>query len=69
MWVRIALAAALMAAVVNAVGIRAAAATGHFGRPVALTVDDLVRPLGLAPTDVYFGWHLGDTRREARQSA
>src|SRR5262249_49685413 len=39
------------------------------GAPSALTVDDLVAPVGLGLTDVYFGWHVGDSRRGAVQSA
>jgi alpha-L-rhamnosidase len=42
--------------------------SGH-GSPRALTVDGLTAPLGLGLDDVYFGWHLGDTRRGALQSA
>jgi alpha-L-rhamnosidase len=64
----------LVAALVVAVGFGAAtvpsaAATEQPGRPIALTVDDLVHPLGLDPGDVFFGWHLGDTRRNAGESA
>ncbi len=39
------------------------------GAPLALTVDDLVTQVGLGLTDVYFGWHVGDDRRGAVQSA
>ncbi|MGH9079302.1 MAG: hypothetical protein ACRDYE_04330, partial [Acidimicrobiales bacterium] len=38
-------------------------------RPLALTVDGLAVPIGLAATDVYFAWQVGDSRRGARQSA
>jgi alpha-L-rhamnosidase len=39
------------------------------GAPTSLTVDDLVAPVGLGLTDVYFGWHVADSRRGAVQSA
>ena len=45
------------------------ARSGGPGAPLALTVDDLVAPVGLGLTDVYFGWHVGDSRRGAAQSA
>jgi len=47
----------------------AGATTGGPGPPLALTVDDLVAPIGLGLTDVYFGWHVNDRRRDAVQSA
>jgi alpha-L-rhamnosidase len=43
--------------------------SGGPGAPLALTVDDLAAPVGLGLTDVYFGWHVGDSRRGAVQSA
>jgi alpha-L-rhamnosidase len=46
-----------------------AATTGAPGRPDALTVDGLTRPIGLAPTDVQFAWHVGDARSGAVQGA
>jgi alpha-L-rhamnosidase len=39
------------------------------GAPLALTVDDLVAPVGIGLTDVYFGWRVDDPRRGAVQSA
>ncbi len=39
------------------------------GTPQALTVDDLSAPVGLGLTDIYFGWHVTDSRRGAVQSA
>lgn len=46
------------------------AATSHGpGAPLALTVDDMPAPIGLGLTDVYFGWHVNDSRRGAVQSA
>ena len=47
------------------------ASTAHAGQgsPRALTVDGLASPIGLALDDIYFGWHLGDARRGAVQSA
>lgn len=39
------------------------------GEPTALTVDDLVAPVGLDPSDVSFAWHVNDARRGAVQSA
>ena len=49
---------------------RVAGATSHGpGAPQALTVDDLAAPVGIGLTDVYFGWHVGDSRRGAVQSA
>ena len=47
----------------------AGATSGGPGAPQALTVDDLAAPVGLGLTDVYFGWHVGDSRRGAAQSA
>jgi len=49
-------------------GVAGAAATGP-GAPSALTVDDLAAPIGLGLTDIYFGWHVDDSRRGAVQSA
>ncbi len=39
------------------------------GAPLALTVDETNAPVGLGLTDVYFGWHVDDSRRGAVQSA
>jgi alpha-L-rhamnosidase len=39
------------------------------GAPVALTVDGLAAPLGLATGDIAFAWHVDDARRGAMQSA
>ncbi len=50
-------------------GGTAGASSGGPGAPLALTVDDLVAPVGIGLTDVYFGWHVGDSRRDAVQSA
>ena len=50
-------------------GSMAGAVSGGPGPPLALTVDDLVAPVGIGLTDVYFGWHVGDSRRDAVQSA
>jgi alpha-L-rhamnosidase len=47
----------------------AGAISGGPGAPLALTVDDLVAPVGIGLTDVYFGWHVVDSRRGAVQSA
>ncbi len=47
----------------------AGASSGGPGAPRALTVDDLVAPVGIGLTDVYFGWHVDDNRRGAVQSA
>jgi alpha-L-rhamnosidase len=47
----------------------AEATSGSPGAPRALTVDDLVAPVGIGLTDVYFGWHVVDGRRGAVQSA
>src|ERR1019366_1392396 len=47
----------------------AGASSGGPGAPLALTVDDLVAPVGIGLTGVYFGWHVGDSRRDAVQSA
>jgi alpha-L-rhamnosidase len=47
----------------------AGAMSGSPGAPRALTVDDLPAPVGLGLTDVYFGWHVADSRRGAVQSA
>ena len=44
-------------------------APGSPANPGALTVDGLVSPIGLDPTDVQFAWQVGDTRRGAVQSA
>ena len=49
-------------------GAAGAASVGP-GAPLTLTVDDLAAPVGIGLTDVYFGWHVGDTRRDAVQSA
>ncbi len=43
--------------------------SGAPGAPRALTVDDLVAPVGIGLTDVYFGWYVVDSRRGAVQSA
>jgi alpha-L-rhamnosidase len=43
--------------------------SGGPGAPRALTVDDLAAPVGIGLTDVYFGWHVSDSRRGAVQSA
>src|ERR1700752_4781755 len=45
------------------------AKSGGPAAPLALTVDDMVAPVGLGLADVYFGWHVGDSRRGAVQSA
>jgi len=37
--------------------------------PLVLTVDGLAAPIGLGLDDIYFGWHLGDDRPGAVQSA
>src|SRR6202521_2750192 len=47
----------------------AGATSGGPRAPLTLTVDDLVAPVGIGLTDVYFGWHVGDSRRDAVQSA
>jgi alpha-L-rhamnosidase len=47
----------------------AGATSGGPRAPLALTVDDLAAPVGIGLTDVYFGWHVGDSRRGAVQSA
>jgi alpha-L-rhamnosidase len=47
----------------------AGAASAAPGAPQALIVDDLSAPVGLGLTDVYFGWHVVDSRRGAVQSA
>jgi alpha-L-rhamnosidase len=47
----------------------AEATSGGPGAPQALTVDDLAAPVGIGLTDVYFGWHVADSRRGAVQSA
>jgi alpha-L-rhamnosidase len=39
------------------------------GAPTGLTVDGLAAPIGLAPSDVAFAWHVDDRRRGAMQSA
>ena len=39
------------------------------GAPLALTVDGLTAPIGLAPDDVQFAWHVNDPRRGAVQRA
>ncbi|HEY5173197.1 MAG TPA: family 78 glycoside hydrolase catalytic domain [Acidimicrobiia bacterium] len=39
------------------------------GAPTTLTVDGLAGPIGLAPSDVVFAWHVDDRRRGATQSA
>ena len=39
------------------------------GAAQALTVDDLPAPVGLGLSDVFFGWHVADSRRGAVQSA
>ena len=39
------------------------------GAPRALTVDDLTAPVGLGLSDLYFGWHVVDSRRGAVQGA
>ena len=49
-------------------GVAGATSRGP-GAPLALTVDDLVAPVGIGLSDVYFGWHVGDSRRDAVQSA
>lgn len=46
-----------------------APATPGVGPATALTVDDLVDPIGLAPADVQFSWHVNDSRRGALQTA
>jgi alpha-L-rhamnosidase len=38
-------------------------------QPTTLTVDGLAGPIGLAPTDVQFAWHVGDSGRGAAQTA
>src|SRR5271165_1091273 len=45
------------------------AAPGGPGRPTNLVVDGLADPIGLDLDDVYFGWHVVDGRRGARQEA
>ena len=61
---------ALVAVLVSALAAPAGAAPAATpGRPDALTVDGLTRPIGLAPTDVQFAWHVGDTRTGAVQSS
>jgi alpha-L-rhamnosidase len=50
-------------------GPAAAATSQGPGAPLALTVDDMPAPIGLGLTDVYFGWHVNDSRRGAVQSA
>ena len=47
----------------------AGATSGGPGAPRVLTVDDLTAPVGIGLTDVYFGWHVGDSRQGAVQSA
>ena len=47
----------------------AGAASGGPGAPLWLTVDGLAAPVGIGLTDAYFGWHVGDSRRGAVQSA
>ncbi|MCU1461681.1 MAG: alpha-L-rhamnosidase domain protein [Acidimicrobiales bacterium] len=51
--------------------VEAGAATAPMGPgvPVALTVDDLAAPVGLDQRDIFFGWHVNDSRRGAVQSA
>jgi len=44
-------------------------APGSPSSPVALTVDGLISPIGLDPTDIQFAWQVGDSRRGALQSA
>jgi len=44
-------------------------APGPPGSPLALSVDGLVSPVGLDPSDVQFAWQVGDIRRGALQSA
>ncbi|MCU1456279.1 MAG: alpha-L-rhamnosidase domain protein [Actinomycetia bacterium] len=46
-----------------------AAAAVSPSRPSALTVDGLSHAIGIAPTDVQFAWHVGDTRPDAVQRA
>jgi alpha-L-rhamnosidase len=60
--------AVLLFAVWGADGMFGAKSAGP-GAPQALTVDDLPAPVGLGLTDVYFGWHVSDSRRGAVQSA
>ena len=60
--------AVLLFAVLGPDGVFGTKSAGP-GAPLALTVDDLAAPVGLGLTDVYFGWHVGDSRRGAVQSA
>jgi alpha-L-rhamnosidase len=60
--------AVLLFAVLGPEGVFRAKSRGS-GAPQALTVDDLSAPVGLGLTDVYFGWHVADSRRGAVQSA
>ena len=48
---------------------RGAGAADGPGRPDDLTVDGLAAPIGLAASDVQFGWHVVDGRRGAIQRA
>src|ERR1700680_2981095 len=71
-WRRLGRAGALAALLVLITGATAPALGADVGgrpKPEALTVDGLVAPIGLATTDVQFGWHVGDPRRGAVQSA
>jgi alpha-L-rhamnosidase len=47
----------------------AATASAAPAAPTSLTVDGMPAPIGLAPDDVFFAWHVGDDRRGAIQQA
>lgn len=60
-----------LAVVTLAAGLAACSSSSAAGPPPprTLTVDGIAAPIGLSPTDVQFGWQLGDTRRGALQTA
>jgi alpha-L-rhamnosidase len=60
--------AVLLYAVLGPDGVFGTKSAGP-GAPQVLTVDDLPAPVGLGLTDIYFGWHVADSRRGAVQSA
>jgi alpha-L-rhamnosidase len=61
--------AVLLFAVLAPGGVFGGKSSSGPGAPQALTVDDLSAPVGLGLSDVFFGWHVTDSRRGAVQSA
>jgi alpha-L-rhamnosidase len=61
----------VIAVVIVTVGLAACSSGSDAGPPApsSLTVDGMTAPIGLSPSDVQFGWQLGDTRRGAVQNA